>query len=131
MASPNIENVIKTMVYEKLNQKEATEKVGITESHFSRWKKNNAEEHKELKAKYERAFLSDLVSPALQTLRELLDSENDNVRLNAVRDILDRTGHKPIDKQEVAHSGDMNIKTSPYDELSVDELKELLNHAED
>lgn len=35
------------------------------------------------------------------------------------------------DKQEVAHSGDMNIKTSPYDELSVDELKELLNHAED
>ena len=35
------------------------------------------------------------------------------------------------DKQEVAHSGDMNIKSSPYDELSVGELKELLEHADD
>ena len=59
------------------------------------------------------------------------DDAPENVRLSAAKDFLDRAGFKPIDKQEVAHSGDMNIKTSPYDELSVDELKELLNHAED
>lgn len=35
------------------------------------------------------------------------------------------------DKQELSHSGDMNINTSPYDELSVDELKELLEYADD
>ena len=131
MASENIENVIKLIVYEGLNQKEATQKVGITSAHFSRWKNKNEAEYKELKATYEREFLGDLVSPALQTLKKLLKSENDIVRLNTVRDILDRTGHKPIDKQEVAHSGDMNIKSSAYDELSVDELKELLKYEGD
>lgn len=119
------------MVYEGLNQKEATKEVGITPEYFSKWKGKNEEKYKELEKEYHREFMGDLVTPALQALKDLLKSENDNVRLNALRDILDRTGHKPIDKQEVAHSGDMNIKTSPYDDLSVDELKVLLNHAKD
>lgn len=131
MASDNIKKVVRLTVYEGLTQKEATKKIGITEAYFSRWKNDNKSTFEELQTQYHREFMGGLVTPALQTLEKLLKSENDNVRLNAVKDILDRTGHKPIDKQEVAHSGDMNIKTSPYDELSVDELKELLNHAED
>jgi transposase len=119
------------MVYEGLTQKEATKKIGITEAYFSRWKNDNKSTYEELQTKYHRQFMGNLVTPALQTLRKLLDSDNDNVRLNAVKDILDRTGHKPIEKQEVAHSGDMNIKQSPYDELSVEELKELLEYADD
>lgn len=131
MASDNIKRVVRLMVYEGLTQKEATKKIGITEAYFSRWKNDNKSTYEELQTKYHRQFMGNLVTPALQTLRKLLDSDNDNVRLNAVKDILDRTGHKPIEKQEVAHSGDMNIKQSPYDELSVEELKELLEYADD
>lgn len=129
MASNSMEKSVKLMVTTSLTQQEIADIVGVRRETVSKYQ--NHPEFDELKMKYEREFLGDLVSPALRTLRKLLNSENDNVRLNAAKDILDRTGHKPIDKQEVAHSGDMHIKQSPYDELSVDELKELLNHAED
>lgn len=38
---------------------------------------------------------------AIETVSELMDSDDDSVRLNASKDILDRAGHKPTDKQEV------------------------------
>lgn len=38
---------------------------------------------------------------AIETVNELMDSDDDSVRLNASKDVLDRAGHKPSDKQEV------------------------------
>jgi transposase-like protein len=38
---------------------------------------------------------------ALNTMNELMDSQNDLVALNAAKDILDRTGHGAIQKQQV------------------------------
>jgi len=50
-----------------------------------------------------RRILEGLVGPALVTLQELmLDSEVPaSVRYQALRDVLDRTGLKPVDKAEV------------------------------
>jgi transposase-like protein len=53
---------------------------------------------------------------AMDTLRELTDSQNDLVALNAAKDILDRTGHGATQKQEV------NVNVS-YEER----LKDLIN----
>jgi transposase-like protein len=38
---------------------------------------------------------------AVKTTDELLDSDNDMVRAMVVRDVLDRTGHKAVEKKEV------------------------------
>lgn len=38
---------------------------------------------------------------ALKTMSELMDSDNDLVALQASKDILDRTGHKAIEKKEI------------------------------
>jgi transposase-like protein len=38
---------------------------------------------------------------AMNTLGELMDSQNDLVALNAAKDVLDRTGHSATQKQEV------------------------------
>lgn len=98
------------MVYEGLSQKEATKKVGITEAYFSRWKNDNKSLFEDLQTKYHREFMGGLVTPALKTLEKLLRSDNDNVRLNAVKDILDRTGHKPVDKHDINQTGGLGIK---------------------
>jgi hypothetical protein len=37
----------------------------------------------------------------MNTLGELMDSQNDLVALNAAKDVLDRTGHSATQKQEV------------------------------
>ena len=38
-------------------------------------------------------------------MEQLLTAKSELVRFNAASDILDRTGHKPTEKQEVAHEG--------------------------
>lgn len=47
------------------------------------------------------AQLKALRSKALDKADELLDSDNEMVKSIIIRDILDRTGHKPIDKKEI------------------------------
>lgn len=46
--------------------------------------------------------LKSLRSKAVQTQSELLDSDNDMVRYNVAKDILDRTGHKAEEKKTVS-----------------------------
>ncbi len=47
---------------------------------------------------------------ALNTVANLSDSANSSyVRLQAAQDILDRAGHKPVDKSAVAIKGDMTV----------------------
>lgn len=108
------------MVTTSLTQQEIAEVVGVRRETVSKYQ--NHSEFEDLKMKYEREFLGDLVSPALRELRELLSAESDSVRLNAVKDILDRTGHKPIDKTEI--SGGMTVN-NPFADLTTEELRKL------
>ena len=108
------------MVETSLTQREIAEIVGVRHETVSKYK--NHEEFDELKLQYEREFLGDLVAPALREYRNLLKAESEMVRLNAVKDILDRTGHKPVDRIE--HSGDMNIN-NPFEDLTTEELRKL------
>lgn len=56
---------------------------------------------------------------ALNTMNELMDSQNDLVALNAAKDVLDRTGHGAVQKQQV----EVNLT---YEER----LQQLLNGVE-
>lgn len=57
-----------------------------------------------------REYLEDKSEAAASTIFELSQkAKNENVKLGAAKDILDRTGHKPTDKTE--HSGGVEVRT--------------------
>lgn len=52
-----------------------------------------------------------LVDPALDALTELLSPLiRDDVRLGAIKDILDRAGHSPKQKKELEHKGKLQVE---------------------
>jgi len=61
---------------------------------------------------------------AIDKLNELLDSDIDGIKYQAVRDVLDRTGHKATTKQEI----DVNIRT--YEQSMKDLIKTIDNPEE-
>ena len=106
MASDKIKKAISLMVFEGLNQNEATSKVNITPQYFSSWKKKNSSEYEELRVEYERQFLGDLSSVAIRTYKDILkNGKSEHVKYLVSQDILDRAGHKQVDKQDINLSG--------------------------
>lgn len=99
MAS-KMDKAINMMVYTNLTQREIAEKLDVREETISRWK--NREDFKSKKKEEEGKFLFELTSPAMRTMRELLNSHSDYVRFQAAQDILDRTGYKPTDKVDLS-----------------------------
>jgi phage terminase small subunit len=81
-------------------------------------------------------MIQDCVPGALSQLKNLVESaESESVKLGAIKDILDRAGHKPADKveQQISH-----VESSSIDELKrelealvgtseADEIPEMLN----
>ena len=76
---------------------------------------------------------------ALDTMDDLLDSPIDQVRYNASKDILDRTGHKPqqtikVDKtvtnieQQLKQLADFNIDEDNIIDVDVDDIAELIKN---
>ena len=62
-------------------------------------------------------MIQDCVPGALAQIKDLAGTaDSEGVRLNACKDILDRAGFKPVDKQEVSH----------VESTSTDELKKEL-----
>lgn len=50
------------------------------------------------------ARLQALVDPAITQLAALVENaDSDSVKLSAIKDVLDRAGYKPTEKQEVTH----------------------------
>ena len=60
---------------------------------------------------------------ALSTLQELLHSENDQIRLSAAKDILDRAGLKPYNKKEI----DVTQTVNYFANMSDDELMKFIS----
>ena len=67
-------------------------------------------------------MIQDAVPGALAQVNDLVaNAVSEGVRLNACRDVLDRAGFKPVERQEISH-----VETSSIEELE-QELKSLLN----
>ena len=106
MAS-KMDKAINMMVYTNLTQREIADKLDVREETVSRWK--NREDFKSKKKEEEGKFLFELTSPAMRTMKELLNSHSDYVRFQAAQDILDRTGYKPTDKVDLNSSEGVKI----------------------
>ena len=61
-------------------------------------------------------MIQDCVPGALAQINDLAGTaDSEGVRLNACKDILDRAGFKPVDKQEVSH-----VESTSTDELKTE-----------
>lgn len=98
-----LEPFIRLMFEGELKQGEIAKKLGVTEKTLSQWKK--LPEYEDGMLKLERRYLKGLSRKAIKTMEQLLEARSEKVRFDAAADILDRTGHKPVEQSEVEHSG--------------------------
>lgn len=92
------------LVFEdELTVQEIAEELNISARTIYNWKKKD--EFKTHIIQLERDYLKGLSGKAIRTMEDLLDARSEMVRYNAASDILDRTGHKPIEKSEIEHTG--------------------------
>lgn len=75
------------------------EQIDVNRATISRWKTND--KFREVFKGYQAEHLQKQVPKALQTMINLLDAKSELVRFQASKDILDRTGYNPVDKQEI------------------------------
>lgn len=94
---------ISSMITENKTQKQIAKEINITEKTICKWKKD-----KEFKEEIQRQMKENFGSLAIeaqQELKKLLKSKNENVKIQAIKDVLDRAGYKPVDKTEVSGAG--------------------------
>lgn len=87
----------------------------VSEQTICNWKKDSGfmEEYE----KSTRSTLQSLVPKAIKRIEKLLNANNEVVQLGAAKDILDRTGYKPTDKQDLS----ISAPTIIFDVADVDD----------
>jgi len=104
---------INLMVIENKTQKQIAKELKITEQTICNWKKD-----KEFKNEIENNIKENFGSLALNAqkeLKKLLKSNNEYIKMQAVKDILDRAGYKPVERREIK---DDTEKTKKIDAIS-------------
>ena len=104
---------INLMVIENKTQKQIAKELNITEQTICNWKKD-----KEFKNEIEKNIKENFGSLALDAqkeLKKLLKSNNEYIKMQAVKDILDRAGYKPVERREIK---DDTEKTKKIDAIS-------------
>ena len=91
------------MITDNKTQKQIAKEINITEKTICEWKKDK-EFQEEIQRQMKENFGS-LAIEAQKQLIKLLRSKNDNVKMQAIKDILDRAGYKPVDKTEISGTG--------------------------
>lgn len=87
---------INLMVIENKTQKQIAKELKITEQTICNWKKD-----KEFKNEIEKNIKENFGSLAVEAqkeLKKLLKSNNEYIKMQAVKDILDRAGYKPTER---------------------------------
>lgn len=99
MLSEKQQKCIILMVTTNKTQKQIAEEIGVNENTIGQWKKND-EFKVEIQSKIKENFGS-LALDAQKELKKLLKSKNEYIRMQAIKDILDRAGFKPVEKREI------------------------------
>ena len=107
MLNENQIKCINLMVTSNKTQKQIAKEINISEKTICEWKKNN-EFKKEIQKQLQENF-SSLAIDAQKELSKLLKSKNENVKMQAIKDILDRAGYKPIDKTELTATSKVEL----------------------
>lgn len=90
------EKCINLMITTNKTQKQIAKEIEVSEKTICEWKKQ-----KEFKNEIEKNIKENFGSLALEAqkeLKKLLKSKNEYVRIQVVKDILDRAGYKPTEK---------------------------------
>lgn len=90
-----------------LSDKEIAIEINTPQPSISRWKTND--KFKAGLMAYQAHHLESSVPQALKTMISLLNAKSELVKFQAAKDILDRTGYNPIEKQEVEHTGSVQF----------------------
>lgn len=91
------------MITSNKTQKQIAKEIQISENTISEWKKDK--EFKEEIRNQMRENFGSLAIEAQQELKKLLKSKNENIKIQAIKDVLDRAGYKPIEKSEISATG--------------------------
>ena len=87
------------MITSNKTQKQIANEIQVSENTICEWKKDK-EFKEEIKKQMQENF-GLIAIEAQQKLKKLLNSKNENIQIQAIKDILDRAGYKPIEKAEV------------------------------
>ena len=90
------EKCINLMITTNKTQKQIAKEIEVSEKTICEWKKQ-----KEFKAEIEKNIkenFSLLALEAQKELKKLLKSNNEYIKMQAVKDILDRAGYKPTER---------------------------------
>lgn len=90
---------ITLMVADNKTQKQIAKELNITEQTICNWKKQ-PEFREEIEKQIKNNF-SLLAIEAQKGLSKLLKTKNTNVRMQAIKDVLDRAGFKPVERREI------------------------------
>lgn len=103
--SPKQQRFIHLYLTGKYNQTELANLLEMDLNTVRRWLRNDTirnyiEEFQKEEHEHIENAIKNMRSKALEKLYDLIDSENDAVALQATKDVLDRTGHKAVQKVE-------------------------------
>lgn len=101
------------MITTNKTQKQIAQEIEVSEKTICEWKKQK--EFKEIIQKSIQENFSSLAIDAQKELSKLLKSKNEYIKIQAVKDILDRAGYKPVEKREIK---DDTEKTKKIDAIS-------------
>lgn len=90
------EKCINLMITTNKTQKQIANEIEVSERTICEWKKQK--EFKECMQKKIKENFSSLAIEAQRELKKLLKSKNEYIRIQAVKDILDRAGYKPTER---------------------------------
>lgn len=107
------EKCINLMITTNKTQKQIAKEIEVSEKTICEWKKQK--EFKDEIDKNIKENFGSLAIDAQKELKKLLKSNNEYIRIQAVKDILDRAGYKPIEKREIK---DDTEKTKKIDAIS-------------
>ena len=99
MLNEKQQKCIALMLTTNKTQKKIADEIGVNENTIGDWKKNK-EFQDELQKQLKENFGS-LAVIAHKELKKLLTNQNAYIRLQAIKDVLDRAGYKPSDKVDI------------------------------
>lgn len=108
---------INLMVTTNKTQKQIAQEIEVSEKTICEWKKDK--EFKDEIDKRVKENFSSLAIDAQKELKKLLKSKNEYIKIQAVKDVLDRAGYKPVERREIKDDTEKSKK--------IDAISDILN----
>ena len=105
------------MVTTNKTQKQIAQEIEVSEKTICEWKKDK--EFKDEIDKRVKDNFSSLAIDAQKELKKLLKSKNEYIKIQAVKDVLDRAGYKPVERREIKDDTEKSKK--------IDAISDILN----